>query len=74
MGESDSYGSKFKIQKKDTGESFYVGFDLRYYLSDLGGDNYPNSDNSPSGTYLFKPDKNHPDSMTYSKMVEIHFY
>lgn len=57
-GFSDNYGQKFKIHKKESGLSFFVGFDLRYYLSDQGGDNYTFSDNTPSGAYIFKPEKN----------------
>jgi len=40
VGFSDYYGYKFKMHKKLTGESFFVGFDIRYYVSDTGNDDY----------------------------------
>lgn len=34
-----------------------MGFDVRYYNADQGGDDYYHSDNVPSGAYIFKPAK-----------------
>lgn len=34
LGISEENGLKFKIQKKNEGDTYYVAFDLRYYLAD----------------------------------------
>jgi hypothetical protein len=34
-----------------------MAFNFEYYSPDLGDSGYPNSDNVPSGAYIFKPAK-----------------
>jgi hypothetical protein len=34
-------------------------------MSDEGGDNYTDTDNVPSGAYIFKPSKDNPSSVPY---------
>ena len=50
-------GSLFNVTSPDDGISRYMAFQLRYYQSDEGGDNYNDTDNVPSGAYIFKPAK-----------------
>ena len=42
-----------------------MALQLRYYQSDEGGDNYPDTDNVPSGAYIFKPAKDIQYSMPF---------
>jgi hypothetical protein len=57
-------GSLFKVFDDD-GTQRYMAFQLRYYQSDIGGDNYPETDNVPSGAYIFKPAKDKQYSLPY---------
>mmetsp|Transcript_19628 Transcript_19628/g.14343 ORF Transcript_19628/g.14343 Transcript_19628/m.14343 type:complete len:106 (+) Transcript_19628:1099-1416(+) len=53
-------GATFKVTKKDSeGTVLNLGFDIRFYYANQGGDNYDDSDNCPSGAYIFKPSKNY---------------
>jgi len=42
-----------------------MAFQLRYYQADDGNDNYTDTDNVPSGAYIFKPAKNMQYSLPY---------
>jgi hypothetical protein len=59
------------ILKKEDKEEFLFTFDLRYYQADQGGDNYTDSDNCPSGAYIFKPAKDQQSSLPYSAFKDI---
>ena len=59
-----SRGSLFKVFDDD-GTQRYMAFQLRYYKSDDGNDNYNDTDNVPSGAYIFKPAKNMQYSLPY---------
>ena len=59
-----SRGSLFKVFDDD-GTQRYMAFQVRYYVSDDGNDNYPNTDNVPSGAYIFKPAKGMQYSLPY---------
>lgn len=48
-----------------------VGFDLRYYKSNTGGDGYDGTDNCPSGAYIFKPAKDSMDSLRYAQVTSV---
>lgn len=51
-------GSLFSVNCPEDGVERYFAFQIRYYQADEGGDDYPNTDNVPSGAYIFKPAKN----------------
>lgn len=53
----------------DLEEAYYMAFNFKQYISDQGNDHYPNSDNVPSGAYIFKPDKANPNSVGFSQFV-----
>jgi hypothetical protein len=53
-GTTDEDGLVFNFTRTD-GNQYFVSFDLRYYNSDQGGDDYRYSG---SGAYIFKPAKN----------------
>ena len=57
-------GSLFKVFDDD-GTQRYMAFQLRYYQADIGGDDYPDTDNVPSGAYIFKPAKDKQYSLPY---------
>lgn len=59
-----SRGSLFKVYDDD-GTQRYMAFQLRYYQSDDGSDNYNDTDNVPSGAYIFKPNKTMQYSLPY---------
>jgi hypothetical protein len=61
-------GSLFKVYGDD-GSERYTSFQLRYYQSNTGGDNYPDTDNVASGAYIFKPAKDKQYSMPYTSLV-----
>ena len=67
--DTDSDGFlKFKLTKNyDTTQVFNLRFGLQYYMADQGGDDYPDSDNCPSGAYIFKPAENNQNSLQYSQ-------
>lgn len=58
-------GSLFQINSPEDGTSRYVTFQIRYYQADEGGDNYTDTDNVPSGAYIFKPAKDMQFSLPY---------
>ena len=47
----------------------YVTLQLRYYEADTGNDSYPDTDNVPSGAYIFKPAKDKQHSLPYVNLV-----
>ena len=38
-----------------SGKTYMSTFNLEYYKADQGGDTYEDTDNVPSGAYVFKP-------------------
>lgn len=58
-------GSLFAVNCPEDGVERYFAFQIRYYQSDEGGDDYPDTDNVPSGAYIFKPAKNAQYSLPY---------
>jgi hypothetical protein len=54
-GFDDTNGALFSLMKAATQKTYTIGFDLRAYLSDQGGDDFGSGDNCPSGAYIFKP-------------------
>lgn len=61
----NSRGSLFSINSQEDNSSRYMALQLRYYRSDEGGDNYANTDNVPSGAYIFKPAKDQQYSLPF---------
>ena len=51
-----------------------LDFTLQWYNPSTGNDKYPDSDNNPSGAYLFKPSRADPEKKTYSKFVRYETY
>lgn len=49
----------------------YFAFQLRYYRSDVGGDDYNNTDNVASGAYIFKPAKDQQYSLPYVNVTKV---
>lgn len=69
FGFDEQNGVLFNLTKDATGVSYTVGFDLRAYLSDQGGDNFTDGDNCASGAYIFKPSKTQQDSVRYANLT-----
>jgi hypothetical protein len=51
---------------KETGRETELGFSMKYYNPDIGGDGFPATDNDPSGAYIFKPLKDDQEKHNYS--------
>ena len=51
-----------------------IAFSLKWYNPSTGDDGYPNSDNTSSGAYIFKPMRNDTDKKQYSKFVKQETY
>lgn len=62
----------FEVEKY--GETYTIGFDIRYYKSDEGNDHYPDTDNVPSGAYIFKPAKDAQESFRYVDLKKVLAY
>ena len=58
-------GSLFSVNCPEDGAERYFALQIRYYQSDEGGDDYVDTDNVPSGAYIFKPAKNAQYSLPY---------
>ena len=63
---TDDDGVAFFDYKSQDGSNYKLGFSLmRYHPSD-GKDDYPSSDNDPSGAYIFKPIRSDTTKHPYS--------
>ena len=70
LTENPNKGSLFNVTNPDDGTSHYVAFQIRYYESDIGDDNYTDTDNVPSGAYIFKPKKDMQFSLPYVNVTK----
>ena len=64
----------FKFTDATTGTSHDLAFSLKYYNPAVGSDNYADSDNCPSGAYIFKPKEGDSDKKAYSTFLKMETY
>jgi len=65
----------FNVTDKLSGVTSQMAFSLKYYNpSDGDNEDYDNTDNVPSGAYIFKPKRGDVEKKSYTNFVKIETY
>jgi hypothetical protein len=72
LGTDADHGVAFQVDKY--GSKYAVAFDVRHYNGDGGGDAYNDTDNCPSGAYIFKAAKGDQLSHRYASLYKTFSY